>query len=184
VRTTPRTLAALIAPSASLLLTAVAFAGVPAGASTTPAQARRLCLGIPASATKALYKGTLRGPLPGTGGATCQFQPAGKGVPHGTLFVQLAVGHGSLWARYSPGAGRLPGIGRRAAYLWSQSSASAPALIAEKGDLDCYATTNGYVDGTTMIYKRSGASAVVSRASAVNWATKLGAVCNAVFSGT
>jgi hypothetical protein len=183
VRTTPRTPAARVALSASLLLTSMAFAGVPAGAATTPAQARKLCLGIPASATKALYKARPRGPLPGTGGATCQFQPAGNGVPQGTLFVQLAVGHGSLWAQYSPGAAHLSGIGGKAAYLWSQSSASAPGLIAEKGDLDCYATTNGFVAGTTIAYKLSGGSAVVSRAGAVAWARKLGAVCNAVFSG-
>ena len=105
------------------------------------------------------------------------------GVPQGTLFVQLAVGHGTLWAQYSPGASPLSGIGRKAAYLWSQSSASAPGLIAEKGDLDCYATTNGFVAGTTVAYKISQGTAVVSRAGALAWAKRLGAVCNAVFSG-
>lgn len=169
--------------TASLLLTSAALAGITANVATTPAQAKKLCLGIPASVTKPLYKGKLRGPLPGMGGATCQLEPAGAGVPHGTLFVQLAVGYGSLWAQYSPGATRLSGIGSKAAYLWSQSSASAPGLIAEKGDLDCYATTNGYVDHTTVAYTMSGGSPVVSRAGAAAWAKKLGAVCNAVFSG-
>lgn len=169
--------------TASLLLASAAFAGVTAISATTPAQAKKLCLGIPASASKPLYKGKVRGPLPGTGGATCQFEPAGSGVPNGTVFVQLAVGFGPLWAQYSPGATRLPGIGSKAAYLWSKSSASAPGLIAEKGDLDCYATTNGYIDHTTVAYTMSKGSPVVSRAGAVAWAKKLGAVCNAVFRG-
>ncbi len=165
---------------ASLLLGSTAPAGVTA---TTPAQAKKLCLAIPASATKLLYKGKVRGPLPGTGGATCQFEPAGKGVPHGTLFVQLAVGSGPLWARYSPGASRLSGIGSRAAYTWSQASAGAPGLVAEKGDLDCYVTTNGYIDHTTIASRMSGGTAVVSSAGAAAWAAKLGAVCKAVFRG-
>jgi hypothetical protein len=169
--------------TASLVLASPAFAGVTGVPATTPAQAKKLCLGIPASATKPLYKGKLRGPLPGTGGATCQFEPAGTGVPHGTLFVQLAVGLGPLWAQYSPGASRLPGIGSKAAYIWSQASASAPSLVAEKGDLDCYATTNGFVDHTTVAYKVSGGNPVVSKAGAAAWAKKLGAVCNAVFGG-
>jgi hypothetical protein len=165
------------------MLASTAFAGSTATPATTPAQAKKLCLGIPASVTGALYKGTVRGPLPGTGGATCQFEPAGRGVPHGTLFVQLAVGSGPLWAQYSPGAAPLPGIGSKAAYLWSQSSASAPALVAEKGDLDCYATTNGFVDHTTVAYRTAGGIPVVSRGAAAAWAKKLGAVCKAVFRG-
>jgi hypothetical protein len=183
VRTTPRTLTgtrlALGLLTASLLLASTAFAGT----ATTPAQARKLCLGIPLSATKSLYKGKVRGPLPGTGGATCQFEPAGTGVPHGTLFVQLAAGSGKLWAQYSPGANRVSGIGSKAAYAWSAASASAPGLVAEKGDLDCYVTTNGYIAGTTIAFRMSGGAAVVSQAGAAAWARKLGAVCNAVFRG-
>lgn len=168
---------------ASLLLVSTALAGASGVPATTPAQAKRLCLGIPPSAAKPLYKGAVRGPLKGTGGATCQFQPAGSGVPNGTLFVQLAVGFGPLWAQYSPGASRIAGVGSKAAFIWSKSSQTAPALVSEKGDLDCYATTNGYVDHTSVVYAMSGGNPVVSKAHAAAWAKKLGAVCNAAFSG-
>ena len=174
---------ALGALTASLLLASTAFAGVTALPDTTPAQAKKLCLGIPASAAKPLYKSKVRGPLPGSGGATCQFEPSGTGIPQGTLFVQLAVGFGPLWAQYSAGATRLSGIGSKAAYIWSKTSPTAPGLVAEKGDLDCYATTNGYVDHTTVAYRTSGGNPVVTKTAAAAWAKKLGAVCNAVFSG-
>ena len=187
MRPTPRTLTALPLAlgvlTASLLLASTAFAGVTTAPATTPAQAKKLCLGIPASVAKPLYTGKVRGPLPGTGGATCQFEPAGTGVPQGTIFIQLAVGFGPLWAQYSPGANHLSGIGSKAAYIWSQASASAPGLVAEKGDLDCYVTTNGYIAHTTVPHTMSGGNAVVSKAGAAAWAKKLGAVCNAVFHG-
>jgi hypothetical protein len=169
--------------AASLLLATTASAGSGAAPATTPAQAKKLCTGIPPSAVKPLYKGKVRGALAGTGGATCQFEPAGSGVPNGTLFVQLAVGFGPLWAQYSAGAYRIAGVGTKAAYIWSKSEPRAPGLVAEKGDLDCYVTTNGYVDHTSVAYTTSGGNPVVSKAHAAAWAKKLGAVCNAVFSG-
>lgn len=173
-------LCALLVPAAS----ASAHARTRTAADPVAA-AKKLCLGIPRSAATALYKDAFRGPLAGTGGATCQFQPtAGKGVPSGTFFVVLGVNDfGALWVLNSRGAHRFAGLGDKAAWSQAQVGMSAPTLIAQKGDVGCEVTSNGWLDHTSMRYARSGGNPVIGPTAALAFARKLGAICKAVWSG-
>lgn len=148
---------------------------------------RRLCMAIPNSAVAPLYSVKVGKPIVGTGGATCDFVPVGMSVSDDSsspLFILVGVNDfGSVYGNFTEGDHKLSGVGDKAYWNSQAPGMDAPEVFAEKGKIDCSATTNGELQNTTLPHTISGGNPVVTNAAASKFAAKVGVICSDVFKG-
>jgi hypothetical protein len=150
---------------------------------------RKLCLAIPMSAVAPLYSVKVGAPKTGYQGSTCDFVPVGLSVSDddsSPLFVEISINdYGAMYGTFVKKFDhKLSGVGSKAYWDWGpEPEADAPQVVAEKGNVDCTATTNGAVDHTTLAYTIAGGNPVVTTSAGAAFAAKLGVVCSDVFKG-